>query len=61
MRNNAIVERWNSGFLMEKFILNVIVRMNFAISPILHYPKTHFSNIPALHHSNWGGAPDLLR
>jgi len=21
--------------------------------------KTHFSNIPAFHHSNWGGAPNL--
>jgi hypothetical protein len=22
--------------------------------------KTHFSNIPAFHHSNWGEAPNLI-
>jgi len=32
---------------------------NFAIYPILQYPKTHFSNIPPFHHSNWGEAPNL--
>jgi len=34
--------------------------MNYAIYPILQYPKTHFSNIPAFHYSNWGEAPNLL-
>jgi hypothetical protein len=33
--------------------------MNFAIYPILQYPKTHFSNIPVFHYSNWGEAPNL--
>jgi hypothetical protein len=28
---------------------NFIVRMKFAIYPILQFPKTHFSNIPAFH------------
>jgi hypothetical protein len=26
----------------------------------LQYPKTHFSNIPAFQHSNWGEAPNLF-
>jgi hypothetical protein len=30
----------------------------FAIYPILQFPITHFSNIPAFHHSNWGEAPN---
>ncbi len=56
------MEWWNDGivgFQRILSILNVIVKLNFAIYPILQYPKTHFSNIPAFHHSNWGEAPNL--
>jgi len=34
---------------------------NFTIYSILQYHKTHFSNIPTFHHSNWGEAPNLKR
>ncbi len=47
------------GFKRILFIFNFIVQTNFAIYPILQYPKTHFSKIPAFHHSNWGEAPNL--
>ncbi len=47
------------GFKRILSILNFIVKTNFAIYPMLQYPKTHFSNIPAFHHSNWGEAPNL--
>ncbi len=60
--NHGIMELWNDGivgFQGKISILNFIVKMNFAIYPILQFPKTHFSNIPAFHHSNWGEAPNL--
>jgi hypothetical protein len=53
------MEYWNGGivgFQRISSILNFIVRLNFAIYPILQFSKTHFSNIPAFHHSNWGEA-----
>jgi hypothetical protein len=67
------MELWNDGivgFQRKLSILNFSVKMNFAICPILQYPKTHFSNIPAFHQSlrgrrpngpeaNWGEAPNL--
>jgi hypothetical protein len=56
------MELWNDGIVgfQRKFsILNFSVKMNFAICPILQYPKTHLSNIPVFHHSNWDEAPNL--
>jgi len=53
------VERWNSGFLKDIIYSEFYVGMNVALYPILQYPKTHFSNIPTFHHSNWGEAPSL--
>jgi hypothetical protein len=29
------------------------------LNPTFLYPKTHDSNIPEFHHSNWGEAPNL--
>ncbi len=68
--NNGIVERWNSGF--SKDIIHFKLYRpdefchlpNIAVSSPsrrLYEPeaKTHFSNIPAFHHSNWGEAPNL--
>ena len=48
------------GFQRILPILNFNVKTNFAIYPILQYPKAHFSNIPAFHHSNLGEAPNLI-
>jgi hypothetical protein len=62
-RLHGIMELWNDGivgFQRKLSILNFIVKMNFAIYPILQFPKTHFSNIPAFQHSNWGEAPNLI-
>jgi len=42
-----MVERWNIGFQKDLNHFNFIVNMNFAINPTLHYPKTHYSTIPA--------------
>jgi hypothetical protein len=56
------MEYWNDGivsFQRMVSILNFIVMSNFAIYPILQYPKTHFPNIPSFHHSNWGEAPNF--
>jgi predicted glycosyltransferase len=36
-------------------------RLPRTINPIPQYPKTHFSNIPAFQHSNWGEAPNLFQ
>jgi len=58
------MEYWNDGIVGSQrisTILNFIVGLNFAIYPILQFPKTHFSNIPAFHHSNWGKAPSLVK
>jgi len=30
-----------------------------SLNPPFHYPRTHDSNIPEFHHSNWGEAPNL--
>jgi hypothetical protein len=57
--NNGIVEGWNSGFSKDIVHFRLYPQDNSAIYPILQYPKTHFSNIPAFHHSNWGDAPNL--
>gem|GEM_PF-2222739 len=59
---HGIMELWNDGivgFERTLFILNFIIKMNFLIYPILQYPKTHFPNVPAFHHSNWGEALNL--
>jgi hypothetical protein len=56
------MELWNDGivgFQRKLSILNFSVKMHFAICLILQYLKTHFSNIPAFHHSNWDEAPNL--
>jgi hypothetical protein len=63
------MEFWNDGivgFQWKLFILNFIVKMNFAIYPILQYPKPIIAltlhcvpNIPTFHLSNWGEAPNL--
>jgi hypothetical protein len=42
-------------------IVNVIVYPKFDSCLILEYPKTHFSNIPAFHYSNWGKALNLIK
>ncbi|MGB5992666.1 MAG: hypothetical protein WBG61_10115, partial [Desulfobacterales bacterium] len=42
------------------YIFNFIVSTNFTINPTLHYPRTHYSIIPAFQHSNWGEGPNLL-
>jgi hypothetical protein len=57
------MEYWKSGILEGWFLkgyYNFIVNTNFTINPILHYPRTHYSIIPAFHHSNWGEAPNLI-
>jgi len=36
-----------------------IFNTNFIINPILPYPRTHCSILPAFYHSNWGEAPDF--
>jgi hypothetical protein len=30
------------------------------LNPTFLYPRTHDSNIPEFHHSNWGEAPNLI-
>jgi hypothetical protein len=47
------MESWNDGIMGFQRI--------FTIYPISQYPKTHFSNIPAFHHSNWGETLDLIK
>jgi hypothetical protein len=51
-------ERWNIGF--EKDVNHFYFIVNPAgggtINPTLHYPRTHYSTIPAFQHSNWGEA-----
>ncbi len=64
--NHGIMELWNDGivgFQRILSILNFIVKPDFAIYPILQYPKTHYSAKASLraHHSNWGEAPNLFR
>ncbi len=47
--NHGIMELWKNGIVGFKrilSILNFIIKSNFAIYPILQYPKTHFPNIP---------------
>ena len=31
--------------------------MIFKTKPSPHFPKTHHSNVPTFHYSNWGEAP----
>jgi hypothetical protein len=55
----GIMEWWSDGMVGFQRILSIlsfIVETNFAIYPILQYPKTHLSNIPLFHHSNRGEA-----
>jgi len=50
------------GWFLKRIlaIFNFIVNINFTINLILHYPRTHYSIIPAFHHANWGEAPNLI-
>ncbi len=68
--NNGIVERWNSGFSKDIIHFKLYRQADFCHVPNiavsspsrrLYGPevKTHFSNIPAFHHSNWGEALNL--
>jgi hypothetical protein len=48
------MELWNDGivgFQRKTSILTIISKINVAIHSILQFSKTHFSNIPAFHHS----------
>jgi hypothetical protein len=49
-----MMEYWVVIRILSKFIFSTIV----AINPILHYSRTHSSNIPAFQHSSRGEAPD---
>jgi hypothetical protein len=49
-RNAGIMEFWENGIVGFSGI-DPIVKMAFAVYPQLQFPKTHSSNIPALHHS----------
>jgi len=31
-----------------------------SLNPPFHYPRTHYSTIPAFQHSNWGEAPKFI-
>ena len=52
-----MVERWNIDFQKDISHFNFIIYTNFTINPTLHYPRTHYSTIPAFQHSNWDEAP----
>jgi hypothetical protein len=59
------MEWWNDGILVfNKDINHFNFILNSAdggtINPTLHYPRTHYSTIPAFQHSNWGEAPNLF-
>jgi hypothetical protein len=47
------------GFNKDIIHFKLIVETIFATYPIVQYPKTHFSKIPASHHPNWGEAHNL--
>jgi hypothetical protein len=54
-----MVKRWNIGFQKDvnHFYFIVNAAGGGTINSTLHYPRTHYSNIPAFQHSNWGEAP----
>jgi hypothetical protein len=63
-----MVERWNIGFQKDvnHFYFIVNPAGGGTINPTLHYPRAHYSTIPAFQHSNrttlrlstgWGEAP----
>jgi hypothetical protein len=54
-----MMESWVLQWIRSifKFIDKITIDRN----PTLQYPKTHFSNIPSFHHSNWGEGPILDR
>ncbi len=57
------MEGWNAGRLVFKRILSIfyfIFNTYFTVNPTLHYPSTHYSNVPSFQHSNWGGAPKFF-
>jgi hypothetical protein len=56
-----MVERWNIGFQKDINHFNFIINPagGGTIIPTFHYPRTHYSTIPAFQHSNWGEAPKL--
>jgi hypothetical protein len=65
--NNGIVERWNSGFSKDIIHFKLYRQAEFCHLPNIAVSspsrrlsgpevKTHFFNIPAFHHSNWGEA-----
>ena len=49
-----MVERWNIGFQKNLSPFYPIANPvgGGTINPTLHYPRTHYSNIPVFHHSN---------
>jgi hypothetical protein len=49
-----MVERWNIGIQKDISHFNIIANpaSGGTINPTLHYPRTHYSNIPLFHHSN---------
>jgi hypothetical protein len=58
------MEWWNTGRLVVKRILsifNFILNTYLTINSTLHYPGTHYSIVPAFHHSNWGEAPKFKK
>jgi hypothetical protein len=51
-----MMEYWLTNEYYPFLILSF--RLRRTINPPDQYPKTHFSNIPAFQHSNWGEAPN---
>jgi hypothetical protein len=49
------------GFQRVFSILIIVIYTNFDAFPVLQYPKTHFSGIPAFHYSNLGKARNLKK
>ena len=69
--NNGTVERWNSGFSKDIIHIKLYPQAEFCYLPNIAVSspghrlcgpeaKTHFSNIPAFQHSNWGEALNLV-
>jgi len=54
-----------SAFVPENTPLLRENRYNYirfdSLNPPFHYPRTHYSIIPAFQHSNWGEAPNLIK
>jgi len=70
LRHEFLSQSWNSGFSKNIIHLKLYRKAEFCYLPNigvappsqrLYGPeaKTHSSNIPSFHHSNWGEAPNL--